>query len=324
MGRRGRDVAGPDGLLLVDKPAGVSSAAVVARVRRVFGGVRAGHTGTLDPFATGLLPICLGEGTKLATYLTDTDKSYEGVILLGVRTDTYDCTGTIEETADVPPLARETLAAIAAGMTGETLQTPPAYSAIKRQGRPMYELARRGEAPELEPRPVRVDRCELEPIDGTHVRVAVDCSKGFYVRSLARDVGEQIGCGAVLESLRRTRVGPLAIDDAVALADLEGPEGRMLGLGRMRGMNEALAHLRPVTISQDEAREVRLGRQGPLLRIAPGRTGEKIRLSWGNELVAVAAGEGRLWVLERVFAPAATPGVTPCPHGGTVLPPSVS
>ena len=158
MGRRRPSADGPSGLLLVDKPAGISSAAVVARVRRVLGGVKAGHTGTLDPFATGLLPLCLGEGTKLAAYLTDADKTYEGVIRLGVTTDTLDRTGTVTETTDVPVVGPEKLEEVAARFRGPIEQVPPSYSAIKRGGRPMYELARRGEAPELEPRSVRVDR----------------------------------------------------------------------------------------------------------------------------------------------------------------------
>ncbi len=323
MGRRGRNVEGASGLLLVDKPAGISSAAVVARVRRVLGGVKAGHTGTLDPFATGLLPLGLGEGTKLAAYLTDSDKTYEGVIRLGVTTDTHDRTGTVTSTA-VPPVVDEAmLAAIAAELGGEVLQVPPIYSAIKKGGRPMYELARRGEAPELDPRPVRVDRLELGVAGPDRVTVAIDCSKGFYVRSLARDIGERLGCGAVLESLRRMRVGRFRIEDAVALEALEAPGGRDSATAAMLGLNEGLAHLRGIELSTSEAETLRLGRQTPLLRIAPGEPGERIRLATGNELVAVAASEGRFWILDRVFA-APPSGLLPCPPGEFVLPPAVS
>ena len=328
MAKRGRNTDGPDGLLLVDKPAGISSAAVVARVRRVFGGVKAGHTGTLDPFATGLLPLGLGEGTKLATFLTDADKTYEGVIRLGISTDTLDRTGTVVATSPVPDVSESALAALSQEFLRQTEQTPPAYSAIKKDGRPMYELARRGEAPELEPRPVRVDRCELRHAAPDRIHVAIDCSKGFYVRSLARDVGERVGCGAVLDSLRRTRVGHLRLEDAVPLASLEVEGGREAGAAALRSLSDAVSHLRGIAIDRQEADELRLGRQGPLLRVPRGERGEKVRIfvrSAGqtpgdDELVAVASSDGALWLLDRVFARP----VRPCPHDMIVLPPPVS
>lgn len=323
MGRRGQGVHGPNGLLLVDKPAGISSAAVVARVRRVLGGVKGGHTGTLDPFATGLLPLALGEGTKLAAYLTDEDKSYDGTIRLGVTSDTFDRTGTLTAAGPVPEIDEALLDQVAAGFRGPILQVPPSYSAIKKDGRPMYELARRGEAPELDPRPVRVDRLELRRLAPDRIGVEIDCSKGFYVRSLARDIGEKLGCGALLDSLRRTRVGRFRLDDAVPLAALEAPGGRGLAVEALLSMDEGLAHLRRVGIGAVDAEDLRLGRQGPLLRIAPGEPGERIRLAAGQELVAVAAYEGRFWVLDRVFAAPPT-DLEPCPAGGIMLDPAVS
>ncbi|HXC51826.1 MAG TPA: tRNA pseudouridine(55) synthase TruB [Candidatus Limnocylindrales bacterium] len=323
MSKRSRNVAGPNGLLLVDKPAGISSAAVVARVRRVFDGVKAGHTGTLDPFATGLLPLGLGEGTKLAAYLTDADKTYEGVIRLGLRTDTFDRTGMVIGTDPVPPIDDALLSGLAQQLREAKLQTPPAFSAIKLGGRPMYELARRGEAPVLEPRPVRVDRCELRRESANRVSVVIDCSKGFYVRSLARDLGEMLGCGAILESLRRTRVAHLRIEEAVPLAELEQAGGSVRGAGAVISMSDALPHMRAVEVGRAGAEELRLGRQGPLLRIAPGQDGEKLRILAGSELVAVAASQGPLWILERVFA-RAPEGGAPCPHETSMLPPAVS
>ncbi len=322
MGRRKSTAEGPDALLLVDKPAGISSAAVVARVRRVFGGVKAGHTGTLDPFATGLLPVCLGEGTKAATYLTEADKTYEGVIRLGVVTDTLDGTGVVTATAEVPELEAGRLEEVASEFRGDILQLPPTYSAIKRGGRPMYELARRGEAPELEPRPVRVDRLELRLLDPERLAVSVDCSKGFYVRSLAHDIGARLGCGAMLESLRRTRVGRLRIEDAVPLEEIEGDGGLLRASARLLGLGEALADLPRVEIPPRDAADLRLGRQAPLASLAPGRSGQKVRLTAGRDLVAVAVSEGRVWVLERVFA-SSRPNAS-CPAGGFVLPAAVS
>ena len=322
MGRRRGIAGGPSGLVLVDKPAGISSAAVVARVRRVLGGVKAGHTGTLDPFATGLLPLCLGEGTKLATYLTDADKSYEGVIRLGVSTDTYDRTGTVTSTAPVPAVDAATLARIAAEMTGNVMQVPPSFSAIKKDGRPMYELARRGEAPEMEARPVRVDRVEFGDLGGGLVSVSVDCSKGFYVRSLARDLGESLGCGAVLDELQRTRVGRLRIEDATPLAAIEAEGGADLVLAALIRPDLAPAHLSRFEIGAREAADLRLGRQDALHRIPAGSPGEKVILVAGEDLVAVAACDRKFWVLERVFgAPASS---APCPPAGIVYPPPVS
>jgi tRNA pseudouridine55 synthase len=319
VGRRRNNAEGPNGLLLVDKPAGISSAAVVARVRRVFSGVKAGHTGTLDPFATGLLPLCLGEGTKLASYLTDADKGYEGTIHLGLTTDTLDRTGAVTSTATVPAIDDARLEEIAEEFRGHIEQVPPSYSAIKRGGRPMYELARRGEAPELEARAVRVDRLELKLVAADRVAVAIDCSKGFYVRSLAHDIGARIGCGAVLDDLRRTRVGDLLVDAATRLEAIEaaGP-----GQANVIPLEEAAGHLRRIDIAASEAESLRLGRQSPLLRIPPGQPGERLRIVSAGGLVAVAAFEDRLWVLERVFAKGGASA--PCPPGRFVLPPAVS
>jgi tRNA pseudouridine55 synthase len=318
MGRRSNPDA-PSGLLLVDKPAGISSAAVVARVRRVFDGAKAGHTGTLDPFATGLLPLCLGEGTKLAAYLTESDKRYEGVIRLGMTTDTLDRTGTVLQTSPVPEIAPEALEAIAASFRGEIEQVPPSFSAIKRGGRPMYELARRGEAPELEPRRVRVDRLELGPAGPDRISVAIDCSKGFYVRSLAHDIGVRIGCGAVLEELRRTKVGQLTLEGAISLEELES---RGAEAARLVCLDEALGHMRRIAITPADAESLRLGRQNPLARLEPGRPGERIRLVEGRELVAVARCDMRLWELERVFA--RPPLRAPCPPDKFMLPAALS
>jgi tRNA pseudouridine55 synthase len=324
MGRRGTGVEGPDGLLLVDKPAGISSAAVVARVRRVLGGVRAGHTGTLDPFATGLLPLCLGEGTKLAAYLTDEDKGYEGTIRLGVTSDTHDRTGTLSAGGPVPDLDATLLEEVAAEFRGDIRQVPPSFSAIKKGGTPMYELARRGEAPELDARPVRVDRLEFAPSSPAgRISVVIDCSKGFYVRSLARDIGEKLGCGAVLEALRRTRVGSLRVEDAVPLEALEQAGGEALARSRVVSMVEALAGLRRLDVGADQAAGLRLGRQGALVGLPAGEPGERARVACGGDLVAVAICEGRLWALERVFA-ARRVGASSCPPSGFVLAPAVS
>ena len=208
------------GILLVDKPEGLTSAAVVARVKRILGQPKVGHLGTLDPFATGLLPICLGEGTKLAQFLAADAKRYVGEIVLGVTTDTLDRTGTVVERRPVPRLVPAVIAAAAARVRGALLQVPPMYSALKREGVPLYRLARAGQEIERAPRPVHVARFDVAIVGSDRLAFAVDCSKGTYVRVLAQDLGAAIGIGAHLASLRRTGFGPFVLADAVPLADV--------------------------------------------------------------------------------------------------------
>jgi tRNA pseudouridine55 synthase len=292
-----------DGILLVDKPRGISSAAAVAKVKRSLAASKVGHLGTLDPFASGLLPLCLGEATKIAPYLNEADKSYVGVARLGVRTDTLDVTGQVESTAPVPSLANVDWSTLAAAFTGAQQQVPPAFSAIKRDGVRMYELARRGEAPELEPRSVVIHRLALARADDTAIRIDVDCSKGTYIRSLARDLGERLGCGATLESLVRTRFGPFVLEEALALSDLEDPSK---AAGALLGPAQAVAHLRTLLTDAATATRVRAGQQAALLSLArPSRTGERARiLGPDGGLVAVVGSDERGWRIERVFRPA--------------------
>ena len=219
------------GILVVDKPAKLTSAAVVALVRRALGGRRAGkvgHTGTLDPLATGVLPLVLGEATKLATMLIADEKSYEAELELGVETDTLDADGAI--TARAPDAAArvteaELLAALAA-LTGELDQVPPMYSAVKHQGRALYELAREGAEIERAPRRVTVHRLELLRFAERRATIAIDCTKGTYVRVLVADLGRALGCGAHLTALRRTRSGRFTIAEALPLDDVLRDPGR--------------------------------------------------------------------------------------------------
>ena len=200
--------------LIVDKPAGITSAEVVRQIKARVRPARVGHLGTLDPFATGLLPILIGEATKLAPFLQDGEKEYEGVIRLGVETDTLDRTGAETERAEVPALTSEMLAEAAARFTGTIVQQPPIYSAIKRGGVPLYKLARRGK--EVEPPPpreVEISRLQLDaPLDtkdATSIHFVAICSTGTYMRSLARDIGVALGTVAHLAELRRLRNGSL-------------------------------------------------------------------------------------------------------------------
>lgn len=211
------------GILLVDKPAGITSHDVVDRVRKIFSTRRVGHTGTLDPQATGLLVILLGEATKISEYLVGVDKTYEGTMRLGVVSDTYDSDGeVVPGPGGAVPTSLDDLQEAAGDFTGSIQQAPPPYSAKKIGGRRLYEIARKGEQlPEIPTREVRVDDFEiLTLVDGV-AEFGVDCSSGTYVRSLVHDLGQKLGCGAILTELRRTDVGQFGIEDALTLEQLE-------------------------------------------------------------------------------------------------------
>lgn len=210
---------GPDGLLIVDKPAGITSHDVVYQVRRMLGG-KVGHTGTLDPAATGVLPLVLGRATRLAQFLTADEKEYLAWIRLGMRTDTFDLEGRVLEESAPPVLAPETAERILGRFRGPIRQLPPMFSAIKVHGERLYRAARRGEEVERAEREVTVAGLDLLKQDRERWWLRVVCSAGTYIRTLANDLGEALGCGAVLESLQRTRVGAYAIDAAVPLADV--------------------------------------------------------------------------------------------------------
>ncbi len=271
-------------------------------VKRLLGGRKVGHLGTLDPFATGLLPLCVGQGTKCAPYLNVADKRYKGVVRLGVCTDTLDVTGEVVATAQPPAATDLDLAALAGPFVGKGEQVPPAFSAIKRGGTPMYELARKGEAPELEPRPVEIYSLALSVHDESGLALDLHCSKGTYVRSLARDIGGRLGCGAVLESLVRTGFGAFRLEDAPSLDALEGEEGRRRALAALITPLDSLPHLRLLEIDAAGAVALRGGQQQALGRLGlPEADEEVVRIASEGRLVAVARAAGRLWKLDRVF-----------------------
>ena len=205
-----------DGVIVLDKPAGLSSAAAVDRVKHALRAGRAGHGGTLDPIATGVLPICLGAATKLAQYLLADDKVYEAEGVLGVTTETLDRVGRVVAERPVA-VAEAAVRAALARRLGEQDQVPPVYSAIKQGGERLYRRALRGEEVQLQPRRIRIDRLELLAFEPPRFRIAVACSKGTYIRSLVADLGEDAGCGAHLAELRRTRSGRFRIEDALPL-----------------------------------------------------------------------------------------------------------
>ena len=208
-----------NGVLLLDKPVGFSSNDALIKAKRVLNAKKAGHTGTLDPFATGLLPLCFGEATKFSQDLLESDKTYLATVHLGITTTTGDTEGEAVETKPVDVTLDQIEAALAR-YRGPILQTPPMYSALKRDGKALYEYAREGIVLEREARPVTIHALTLVAYDAPFLKIAVTCSKGTYVRVLGEDIGAALGCGAHLNALRRTEVGPLTIDGMITLDDL--------------------------------------------------------------------------------------------------------
>jgi tRNA pseudouridine55 synthase len=281
------------GILLLDKPAGISSNRALQQAKRLFNADKAGHTGSLDPLATGLLPICFGEATKIAGYLLGSRKAYAAQCRLGVTTTTDDSEGEIVETRAVPALDAATIEAALAPLRGRIVQTPPAYSAIKQGGVPLYKRARRGEDVAVPPREVEVHRLELDGRDGDTLRLHVECGSGTYVRSLARDLGERLGCGAHLTALRRLWVEPFREPAMHALDDLEriAAEGGFDALDRLLLPLEAGLSALPF-IELDDAQATRL-RQGQALLLPDAQT---CALAWACDAA------GRLVALVRVEA----------------------
>jgi tRNA pseudouridine55 synthase len=294
------------GVLVVDKPAGPTSFAVVARVRRVLRAEKAGHTGTLDPAATGVLAVCVGEAVKLQQFLTEGDKAYEAAIAFGAATDTEDAEGRVVERGDPSALTTDAIEAALARFKGEIDQVPPMFSAVRVGGRRLHEAARAGEDVTRAPRRVRVhalDLVDLAPLrDGIAVaRVAVRCGKGTYVRTLAADLGRALGVPAHLATLRRTEAGPFVLAEAIPLEEVErlaatdraGLEARLLPPA------EALRTLPAVRLASRDARD--LG-QGRALGIATAPTGLCRALDEGGRLLAVCEGSAGLLRPVRVLA----------------------
>ena len=234
-------VTTPDGVLLVDKAEGMTSHDVVALVRRQLGIKKVGHCGTLDPIATGLLLLTIGRGTKVQDLLMSEDKEYVGTLTLGASTSTQDREGDVLETKPVPPLSEAEIRAAFEKFRGDFYQTPPMVSAKKHGGVPLYKLARQGKVVEREPRFVHVYRYTIDRIALPEIDFSVLCSKGFYVRTYAHEIGELLGCGAYLKCLRRTKSGRFEVDNAITVDQIkEGPREQVAGriLSRVREMTK--------------------------------------------------------------------------------------
>jgi tRNA pseudouridine55 synthase len=290
------------GILLLDKPEGVTSAGVIRALKPRFGRAKVGHLGTLDPFASGLLPLCLGEATKVARYLLAEHKAYDGTIRLGTATDTLDREGTTVEARAVPPLDQSALDAVATRFLGRQRQVPPMFSALKRGGVPLYKLARRGIEVAREARDVEVTRFTLRLVAPDCVDFSVACSKGTYVRVLGADVGQALGTVAHLERLRRTRVGRFAVEEAVSLRALEAlPSAAPLPLLAVRA---ALAEYRSFPVAEAMLTRLRQGRQDVLVALPSPEAGETaLVLDERGEVAAVIeAGGGVSWRLVRLLS----------------------
>jgi tRNA pseudouridine55 synthase len=294
-----------NGWVILDKPVGMTSTQAVGKVRWLFQAQKAGHAGTLDPLATGILPIALGEATKTVPYAVDGQKSYRFTVRWGAETDTDDAEGQVVQRSDTAP-SRDAIEALLPSFIGEVMQTPPAFSAIKIDGQRAYDLARQGETVLLEARPVQIDRLELvDMLDPLTSVFEAECGRGTYVRAIARDIGRTLGCFGHVISLRRTRVGPFQEAQAVTLNELEDAasleDGGIEIKTMLRPVESALAELLEVTVSQSDAARLARG-QTVLLRgrDAPVMSGEAFALSKGTLIALCEIERGELRPL-RVF-----------------------
>lgn len=272
------------GLLLLDKPEGITSFGAVARIKRLSGEKRVGHTGTLDPLATGLLPIFIGRATSLCSYLLDADKSYTARVRLGVTTDTCDSTGTVLSNCK-PDVSRERLNEVFKTFTGEIEQIPPMYSAIKRDGVRLYQLAREGKTVELEPRKIVIRSLSMTDFDGEEFTLTVTCSKGTYIRSLCRDIGEALGCGATMTALRRTATSGFSIDQSVPLENLTADNLAE----QIISEEAAVMNLRAVTVTEKQAKRFTCGGQLAFERLKSSdfAENERFRVKYGDRLLGI-------------------------------------
>jgi tRNA pseudouridine55 synthase len=269
--KRVRDLV--DGVLLLDKPVGLSSNDALIKAKRVLNAKKAGHTGTLDPFATGLLPLCFGEATKFSQDLLEADKTYEATVHLGITTNTGDTEGEAIATHDVD-LTLAQIEAVLPQFRGPIMQVPPMYSALKRDGKAYYEYAREGITLEREARPVTILSLELVEYTAPFLKLKVTCSKGTYIRVLGEDIGNALGCGAHLNALRRIQVGALTMDGVVTLEEIQG---HAAPLSLLAPVDALLSSFPSIQLNDDLAKRFLHGQ----------------RLALGKEDVAVPAEQGR-------------------------------
>jgi tRNA pseudouridine55 synthase len=286
------------GVLVVSKPTGLTSHDVVQDLRRIFGTRRVGHTGTLDPAASGVLLACLGRGTKVAQFLTGYDKEYQAVIKLGATTDTYDGEGEIKETKENWKVSPERIRDAVDSFRGEIWQLPPMHSAVKYKGKRLYQYAREKEKVARTKRKVEIKEIGIIDVNMPYVELKVSCSKGTYIRSLAHDVGQKLGCGAYLFSLRRTRVGPFRLEDALSPGRISEvkKEGRLEEV--LISVERALAHLPSVVVREDSVGSVQHG--APLVSSSVS----KVEASFEpGQTVSIKDEQGRIIAMGKALSP---------------------
>jgi tRNA pseudouridine55 synthase len=249
-----------DGILNINKPSGKTSFSIVAMVKRLSGERRVGHAGTLDPIATGVLPVCFGQGTRVIDFLINSSKAYQAQIELGIATDTYDASGKITHQESPAGITREHLQTILASFHGVIQQIPPMYSAIKYHGKPLYKLARAGIKIELQSRFVKVYRLELVDWQSPVATIEIECSKGTYIRSLAHDLGQALGCGANLKKLVRSRCGMFDIVDSVSIPKLEEAFHYGYWYDLVYPLDIVLSHWMAIVVNDDTGQAIRNGR----------------------------------------------------------------
>jgi tRNA pseudouridine55 synthase len=244
-----------DGWLVLDKPVGMTSTHAVSRLKRIYNGKKAGHAGTLDPLASGILPVAFGEATKTVPFVQDGEKAYAFTVKWGAETDTDDSDGTVTRTSEARP-TREDIEALLPQFIGDILQTPPQYSAIKIAGERAYDLAREGEIVELKARPVTIFRLDVIEMTGDETKLVMECGKGAYVRAIARDLGRLLGCFGHVTALRRTRVGPFIEEDSFTFDEIEAEGGAAEAL---LSVEAGLTELPCVVVDRDTAARLRRG-----------------------------------------------------------------
>ncbi|MDE3198701.1 MAG: tRNA pseudouridine(55) synthase TruB [Acidobacteriota bacterium] len=283
-----------DGIIVVDKPEGWTSHDVVNRMRGIAGTRRVGHLGTLDPLATGVLPVMIGQATRLARFWGDSEKAYRAVVRFGFATNTYDRDGERRDPAGEPHLTQETLEACLAPMRGEILQTPPPVSAKKINGVPAYKLARRNETVELAPCRVTIHELSLEGIEGDCARIFMRCSAGAYVRSIAHELGLALGCGAHIERLERTVSGPFRIEQSHTLEELQKLKDRELLEEALLRLPDLLPEFPNVFVDDVTTRRIRQGRD---FNVSP------FRVPAGSAYVKAIGPDGTLVAIGQIVLP---------------------
>ncbi len=262
-----------NGILLLDKPKGLSSNQALQKTKHIYQAAKAGHTGTLDPMATGVLPVCFGEATKFSQYLTDADKAYQATLKLGVTTTTGDAEGEVLQTRVIDCDAHS-FANVCTNFVGKIAQTPPMYSALKFEGKPLYEYARAGIEIERKARQIHIHSIEIDSFVNDIAQITVHCSKGTYIRTLAEDIGEQLGCGSHLIGLRRTVSGPFSLEQSLTIEQLASMNEEQKA-GYLLPVDQTVTRLPAITLTQPMVDKIRLGQT---IKIEHGLEAELIKL----------------------------------------------